>query len=64
MIITAGDVVEFTGITAEYMDQLQVSVNKEQHIFKKCLRSEYSIEDFVPHTENDVDQMSPSFPIT
>lgn len=53
----SGDVVEFTGITVEYMEQLQVSVNKEQHIFKKCQRSEYSIEDFVPHTENDVEQM-------
>ncbi len=52
-----GDVIEVTGVCGEYHDQMQISVNKEQHNIKKCMRAEYNIEDFVPHTENDVDQM-------
>ncbi len=51
------DVVEVSGIAGEYQDQLQISVNREQHIFLKCSRAEYNIEDFVPRTENDIEQM-------
>ncbi|MFH1127179.1 MAG: HD domain-containing protein [archaeon] len=51
------DVIELSGIVGEYQDNLQISVNPEQHIFKKCTRAEYNIEDFIPHTENDIDQM-------
>lgn len=53
----SGDVIELTGIIGEYQGQLQVSVNKEQHMLKKCTRAEYNIEDFIPRTESDIDQM-------
>ena len=53
---STGDVIEVDGTVGEYHDQLQISLNNAQHI-KKCTRAEYNIEDFVPHTENDIEQM-------
>jgi len=48
-----GDVVKVLGETEEYLGRLQVIVEK----LRPAKEDEYELEDFLPHTERDVEEM-------
>jgi 3'-5' exoribonuclease len=49
-----GDVISITGVVGEFRNRLKIDINEENEIKKS---TEYRLEDFVPKTEKNVDEM-------
>lgn len=56
--IKENDVVYIEGIVNEFQNKLKIDINKETGIVKKSKEEEYEIEDFVPKTPRDIEEMS------
>ncbi len=53
-----GDVVEVKGIVSSYKGDPQITINEEDfHSIMKVNEDGYDVEDYIPKTERDIDQM-------
>ncbi len=53
-----GDVVEVKGIVSSYKGNPQITINEEDfHSINKVNEDGYRVEDYIPETEEDIDQM-------
>lgn len=57
--LNIGDVIEITGdvLYDRFDKQLVIAINEDTHMLRKCNEDEYSIEDFIPKTKKNVEEM-------
>ncbi|MBS3817837.1 MAG: HD domain-containing protein [Candidatus Thermoplasmatota archaeon] len=56
--LKVGDVVEVKGVVSTYKGELQISINEEElHGIDRIKSGDYEVEEYIPSTERDVDEM-------